>query len=630
MVRALHIPPLNMRSQACLLKLLGALFLCLPGLAEEVRGNPERFLRFVDEPPGRGRLETALCIYSRPDGVEVTLVGAVHFADLAYYKKLGDVFLGYEAVLYELIDWPSVEEWPESAFLRKHSWLLVRDVADSLAQHGLCAGFLGLAFQLDEVDLTRPNFVHADLDLTAYYRLLAEKSTLQPTPLAQFARMWPDLLLDAPRLFGDLLVTALAPDRRSGVKRILARLMVEEMRTLDLPSGSSAEMSVIIEDRDRRALEVLKTEIAAGKRRLAIFYGAAHMPDLERRLEAELDFQLTGVSWLTAWSLAPDEPLEEAVSLISKGQDYREAGRPARAALRQARAIRILEKLVEKEGRAELADLLATTLTERAVSLDAMERHDDAMISHDRAVLLLEKAAQAGGTDVPGALAQSLKARADSLVQQDEPYGALEDYRAVERILGDLTRRPEGHDFLNILAQARTGRGYILSRQGETKLALAAHTGAVEVYGQLVEQEGMDAFTPHLAHALTNRAGALLTLQRYQDALGDSEQAVRILEGSPHAQHIAVSRLYRGVAHINLGRPSEAIPDLEKAIASFEASLKEDTTEGVESWADSARGYLADAQAQTEKYELSLTFARVSGLVVLGALFLAYTSRPRK
>ncbi|HVR73426.1 MAG TPA: hypothetical protein VMT52_03805 [Planctomycetota bacterium] len=46
----------------------------------------------IPAPPGRGRVETALCMYSRPDGVEVTLVGAVHFADLAYYNQLTRTF----------------------------------------------------------------------------------------------------------------------------------------------------------------------------------------------------------------------------------------------------------------------------------------------------------------------------------------------------------------------------------------------------------------------------------------------------------------------------------------------------------------------------------------------------------
>ena len=42
--------------------------------------------------------------------------------------------------------------------------------------------------------------------------------------------------------------------------------------------------STLISGRNKVALDVLRKEIAAGKKKIAIFYGAGHMPDFQKRL----------------------------------------------------------------------------------------------------------------------------------------------------------------------------------------------------------------------------------------------------------------------------------------------------------------------------------------------------------
>ena len=54
--------------------------------------------------------------------------------------------------------------------------------------------------------------------------------------------------------------------------------------------------------RNRVALKVLGDQIRDRKRRLAVFYGAGHMPDLEKQL-LERGFRKVRHEWLTAWDL---------------------------------------------------------------------------------------------------------------------------------------------------------------------------------------------------------------------------------------------------------------------------------------------------------------------------------------
>jgi hypothetical protein len=83
---------------------------------------------------------------------------------------------------------------------------------------------------------------------------------------------------------------------------------------------------VIIGDRNAKCVEVLCRQVEGGKRKLGVFYGAAHLPDLERRL-LEMGYRRGKQKWLTAWDIpkakapaaeeekrgeAPAEPLREA------------------------------------------------------------------------------------------------------------------------------------------------------------------------------------------------------------------------------------------------------------------------------------------------------------------------------
>ena len=72
------------------------------------------------------------------------------------------------------------------------------------------------------------------------------------------------------------------------------------MAVLDGPGGSA-----ILTERNKRCFEVLDKQLQAGKKRIAIFYGAAHLPDMERRLLGDYGFKRGGESWLAAWQLQP-------------------------------------------------------------------------------------------------------------------------------------------------------------------------------------------------------------------------------------------------------------------------------------------------------------------------------------
>ena len=80
---------------------------------------------------------------------------------------------------------------------------------------------------------------------------------------------------------------------------------VTDLETLNSALSGKDGSSTLIGERNRKALEVMKREVEKqGRRRVAIFYGAGHLTDFERRLDKQFDMQPSGKpSWLTAWDL---------------------------------------------------------------------------------------------------------------------------------------------------------------------------------------------------------------------------------------------------------------------------------------------------------------------------------------
>src|SRR5947208_7068543 len=77
--------------------------LALAPTTQPVGAGEVKFLRFVDDGHGGGRLETAIATYRNDAGQVVRLVGAVHIGEKAYYEGLNDTFRQDDAVLYELV-----------------------------------------------------------------------------------------------------------------------------------------------------------------------------------------------------------------------------------------------------------------------------------------------------------------------------------------------------------------------------------------------------------------------------------------------------------------------------------------------------------------------------------------------
>ncbi len=76
----------------------------------------------------------------------------------------------------------------------------------------------------------------------------------------------------------------------------------EAMESL-LVGLSGPDGSTLITERNKRALEVLDRQIDAGKRKMAVFYGAGHLSDMHKRLLTRQHMVPVKITWIDAWNL---------------------------------------------------------------------------------------------------------------------------------------------------------------------------------------------------------------------------------------------------------------------------------------------------------------------------------------
>ena len=277
-----------------------------------VEGNravpPPPVLRIVKDPQTKTEhLEVPLVRYVRSEGrgerIHVDFVGAVHLGEKSYYDELNKRLKGYDTVLFELVS--DGEQIPSGDGERVDSIL-------GTVQRAMC-NLLGLTFQLDVINYKAKNFVHADLSPKELQDAMQARGETLPQLLMKLIKLSTDPELkkeleangyneDALEGINPLLILLRGPtpEERLKIRRFMAQGLIGSDAVLKVLEGEKGFS--LITDRNAEVISVLNKETASGKRSLAIFYGAGHLPDLHERLTKQ-GYRIVEVEWLNAWNM---------------------------------------------------------------------------------------------------------------------------------------------------------------------------------------------------------------------------------------------------------------------------------------------------------------------------------------
>ena len=261
-----------------------------------------RLLRDAKNKPLALQTSIIRFVYKDPEkkdsakNVYVDLIGAVHVGEKAYYQDLNKRFKTYDAVLYELVA-------PEGTRIPKGGPKGVGSSPVSAIQVGM-KSMLQLEFQLDQIDYTTKNLVHADMTPEEFSESMEKRGE---SMLQMFFRMMGQSMALQSRKVGKgstdlkMLVALFSKDRNRQLKLLLAEEFESTGGAMNALEGK--EGSTLITERNKKALVVLRKELDKGTRKIAIFYGAGHLSDMEKRLSADFGMSRTKEEWVDAWNL---------------------------------------------------------------------------------------------------------------------------------------------------------------------------------------------------------------------------------------------------------------------------------------------------------------------------------------
>ena len=285
--------------------------------------EPIRLTRRDDGTPTG--LETSVIRYSGQyqgaDGetrdVYVDLVGAIHIAEKSYYDRINELFKEYETVVFELVsDSDDVAALIEESKKKKNEKRNLNPLNFISYFQEDSAKFLKLTHQMDGIDYLADNLRRGDCGAMEFVLMLVKNGDVANFFVETFAQIFLDSTPGSTE--GSAVVLLCSKDLRLAARRLFAVELADsslsdfdkELRAIEENDAEKKPReSAMIHLRNKKAIAVVREELDAGRERVALFFGAAHLPDLGDRLENEFGLKRQPeVRWFRAWNL---EKIEE-------------------------------------------------------------------------------------------------------------------------------------------------------------------------------------------------------------------------------------------------------------------------------------------------------------------------------
>ncbi|MDO5580839.1 MAG: hypothetical protein Q4G69_06860 [Planctomycetia bacterium] len=287
--------------------------------------NPSLYIRGVRSKSGTlNALQTSIIRFTgsrqHPD-LCIDLIGVIHFAEKEYYEKLNQIFQEYDAVLYEMVipagmDYRQMAQSLKKESLRKQEpqkedfsfkFSPRKRPADPqilLELFAKAQDWLGnrlkLVDQTTWIDYTPQNMIHADIDSETFLKEIVEKGEI----VDFFYQSILDSMFSASNHGPSSILLFFARDRTTALKRKVAEALLVSI-------DEDLKNTTIIGLRNRIAFRELTKTVEQGPKKIALFYGSAHLSYFSLLLQEKFQFQSWKIRWLTAWSMpSVKEPIK--------------------------------------------------------------------------------------------------------------------------------------------------------------------------------------------------------------------------------------------------------------------------------------------------------------------------------
>ena len=277
--------------------------------------DPRPYMRVERSKGGTVSLQIAArkFVTSQESGPAVWLVGVSHIGESNYYQTLQKYLNKQDVVLFEGVGYDELQRETDG----DDSEI---EVSDASSLQSTLAESLGLAFQLDAIDYDRPNFRNSDIPLNELMRLLTRDRGSKSGDSNPTNQEFLTLIqaMDGSSWMGKLLQVGVKILGASPKLQAMSRLMLVELlgqiqgdlsEVQGLPPSIQEMMRVLIQSRNKVVMKDLKQTLDQNPQpsSIAVFYGAAHMNDFEKRLKSDHGFRFSEEKWFSAVTVDPEQ-----------------------------------------------------------------------------------------------------------------------------------------------------------------------------------------------------------------------------------------------------------------------------------------------------------------------------------
>ncbi len=242
----------------------------------------------------------------------VWLVGAIHIGSKPYYANLQRL-LGYQdAVLYEGVrNGPKPN--PAVGATQTPTYKVLSDA-------------IGLEFQQTQITYNHPNWTNVDLEWAELEKMNAANANGKPT---QFDTV--KGVLDPNSQQSKMLASMLGM-ASPGMKEAIKIMMVRAAGTNAIGTMlDPATQAIILAARNKTVVDALGAAFAspAPPRSIAVLYGAAHLPDLQKVLVETYGYRLDERRWFAAADADPKKVDAMGKTILDSFDAMSKKGLPA-------------------------------------------------------------------------------------------------------------------------------------------------------------------------------------------------------------------------------------------------------------------------------------------------------------
>ena len=256
---------------------------------------PRPYLRVTEPAPHWRALDIGIREFRPADGKGpvIALAGASHIGTAAYYKALQRYLDEAGLVLYEGIR-PDEHSLP---FRQEPEGIQV-----------VLARALGLVFQIEALSYDREHFRPCDMtmaELRAAFQEAASEEGFSSGEMLITALLGNSVLTRAAGLL--LTLAGSSPEGRAQMRWVLIEAlgaMADDPALAFEMSDAKRLFDVILTRRNEKVLEGIQAALADDPpAHMAVFYGAAHLGDLEQVLVDELKYRPVRTLWIRAMAV---------------------------------------------------------------------------------------------------------------------------------------------------------------------------------------------------------------------------------------------------------------------------------------------------------------------------------------